>query len=385
MQKTDLISKKIEQSNRIRFSKSGAKDGPVLVLFAGIHGNEPAGLKAVDALSERLDSSSRAFNGTIYAVTGNKKALELGVRYLDTDLNRLWEIFNTTKERPFLNGVNVPAEYHESLEIKKLVDAIIEAHEESAKEFIFADLHTTSSQSCAFILLNDTLENREIARQFPVPQVLGIEENIHGTLLSYINNLGYKAIGFEAGAHNDEKSIERSEAFLWLLMNALGLYELKDSEISKFEERLHAHPGVPETYYEVRNHKYVEDPDFFEMISGFENFDTVKKGTPLAYEEGMLIKAPVSGRIFMPLYQKEGHDGFMIIREVPEFWLKLSAYLRSSFIHNYLKYLPGVSVINSQSYRVNRTLARFLVKEIFHLLGYRVTEKDENTLVCHKR
>ncbi len=385
MQKTDLLSKKINQSERIRWFKSGAKEGPVLVLFAGVHGNEPAGLKAIDAISEKMNSSTHPFNGTVYAVTGNKQALELGVRYLDTDLNRLWEIFNTSKETPFLNGINTPAEYSESLEIKKVVDAILEAHEESAREFIFADLHPTSSQSCAFILLNDTLENREIARKFPVPQVLGIEENIHGTLLSYINNLGHKALGFEAGAHEDQRSIERSEAFLWLLMHATGLYELGEAETEKLGEKLQAHPNVPKTYYEVRNHKYIEDPDFFEMISGFENFDTVKKGTPLAYEEGLLIRAPVSGRIFMPLYQKEGHDGFMIIREVPEYWLKISGYLRKSFLHKYLRYLPGVSVMNEQSYRVNRTIARFLVKEVFHLLGYRVTEKDEDTLVCHKR
>ena len=385
MQKTDLLSKELKQSNRIRWSKSGTKTGPVIVLFVGIHGNEPAGLKAVDLISDKLNGTSRSFNGSIYAITGNMRALDLGVRYLDTDLNRLWEIFNTDKEVSILNGLNPPKEYQESLEIKKTIETIIEAHQESASEFIFADLHTTSAQSCAFILINDTLDNREMAGNFPVPQVLGIEENIHGTLLSFINNLGYKALGFEAGAHEDKLSIERSEAFLWLLVHHSKLYELSRKEIQSFEKKLHAHPGVPETYYDIQYHKFVEDPDFFEMISGFENFDVIDKGTALAYEEGLLIRAPVKGRIFMPLYQKEGHDGFLIIREVPKFWLKVSAFLRKTILHNYLEYLPGVSVNDNRSYKVNPTIARFFVKELFHLLGYRVSKKDENTLICYRR
>jgi hypothetical protein len=121
------------------------------------------------------------------------------------------------------------------------------------------------------------------------------------------------------------------------------------------------------------------------MMSGFENFDRIEKDTPIAYEEGRLIKAPKSGRIFMPLYQKKGHDGFLIVNEVSEFWLELSANFRNSFVHGLLKYLPGVSVGNKQSFEVDLRIARFLVKDIFHLLGYRVTEKDEYTLICYKR
>ncbi len=100
---------------------------------------------------------------------------------------------------------------------------------------------------------------------------------------------------------------------------------------------------------------------------------------------GQLIRAPKGGRIFMPLYQNEGDDGFLIIREVSPFWLKLSGYLRKSFFHGLLKYLPGVKPVSEHSFEVNLNVARFLVKDIFHLLGYRVTQKDENTLICYRR
>ncbi len=384
MQKADTENISTQEIERICWSKTGDKPGPVLILFVGIHGNEPAGLRAIERLSKKL-SDKDTFKGAVYGVTGNIEALRLGVRFLDTDLNRLWELFGTDKDFSLSNGKSAPSEYKESLEIKKTIELITEKHQETATEFVFADLHTTSSQSCAFVILNDTLANRELARKFPVPQVLGIEENIHGTLLSYINNLGHKAIGFEAGAHDDEASIKRSVAFLRLLLDRVGICKLLPEESAHWEKELDAHPGVPDTYYEVKYHKIVDDPTKFDMIKGFHNFDEIEEGESLAYENEELIEAPTYGRIFMPLYQKKGHDGFLIIREVPEFWLKLSGYLRKSFVHKYLKYLPGVTAVGSDSYEVDLRVARFLVKDIFHLFGYRVTEKNEHTLICHRR
>lgn len=384
MQKTES-KKEDTEIKRIRWSKTGNQKGPVLVLFVGIHGNEPAGIHAVDQISEHLSGDDEKINGSIYAITGNIEAVKLGVRFLDTDLNRLWERFNTTEDFSIQRSENRPVEYLESLEIKQTIDQIIKKHSGNTSDFIFIDLHTTSSQSCAFILLNDTLSNRDLVREFPVPQILGIEENIRGTLLSYINNLGYKAIGFEAGAHNAEVSVIRTQAFLWLVLNRLGLYELSDENVQRNEKMLQTQNGVPDTYYEIIHHKFVENPLKFEMIEGFKNFDKVEKDTPLAYEYGQLIRAPKDGRIFMPLYQNEGDDGFLIIRKVSPFWLKLSGYLRKSFFHGLLKYLPGVKPVSEHSFEVNLNVARFLVKDIFHLLGYRVTQKDENTLICYRR
>jgi hypothetical protein len=93
----------------------------------------------------------------------------------------------------------------------------------------------------------------------------------------------------------------------------------------------------------------------------------------------------MDGRIFMPLYQEKGHDGFLIIRKVPLLWIGLSAYLRGDFTHSILQRLPGVSVAGPRALRVDLSIARFFVKDIFHLLGYRVTRRDESTLICHRR
>lgn len=372
---------------RIQYAGSAEQEGPVVVLFVGIHGNETAGVQAAENVLKKISSSDVATAGSVYAVTGNMEALTRGMRYVDTDLNRLWEMYNTDRDFSLraVNGVKTPVEYVESLQIKSAIEEILEKHRYDKRNLIFADLHTTSAESCAFILLNDSIANREIARKFPVPQILGIEENIQGTLLSYMNNLGYKAIGFEAGAHTSELSIRRSEAFIELLLHHTGVMELDDTKLRRSEEIISAYSDVPDTYFEVKYHHFIDDAGKFKMMTGFSNFDPVKKDQPLAYDEGELIRSPESGRIFMPLYQKRGNDGFLIIDEVSPFWLTLSGWLRQSAVHGVLKYLPGVTKVDDQTFEVDREVALFLVKEVFHLLGYRVTEKNEKTYICYRR
>ena len=382
---TDVLLTAI--SKRVRSIGAGKPGYPVVVFFVGIHGNERAGVVAIQDILDELTEAGTEPEGKLYVITGNLEALEQGVRYVDTDLNRLWEKFNTDQDFTSLAkaGKSLPSEYFESLEVKSEIDKILAAHEQDRSEILFADLHTTSSESCAFILLNDTIANRELAQKFPVPQILGIEENIHGTLLSYINNLGCRAIGFEAGAHTSSESVQRSKAFIRLLLHHTGLVKTDNRELGRCEVEMVDDSEMPSAYYEIRYHHYIEDVNKFNMYPGYRNFDPVEKGEPLAIDEGDVVKAPEEGRIFMPLYQKSGNDGFLIIREVSPFWLTFSAWLRDSFIHSLLVYLPGVSRSGAREFTVNRDVALFFVKEIFHLLGYRVTEKDSRTLICYRR
>ncbi|MCC5914862.1 MAG: succinylglutamate desuccinylase/aspartoacylase family protein [Balneolaceae bacterium] len=387
IQDTKRQTKDADLTRRAHHSNAELSDGPVVVLFVGIHGNETAGVIAAERVLKELSAADGSVNGSLYVIEGNSEALARGVRYVDRDLNRLWEMYNTENDFSAFVDQEVPApvEYLESLRIKASIEEILEKHDGDQQEFIFADLHTTSSESCAFILLNDTLSNRALARKFPVPQILGIEENIHGTLLSYINNLGFRSIGFEAGAHTSEKSVTRSEAFIRLLLHNCGLLRLELPALKKAESEIRAYSEIPETYFEIRYHYLVDDAEQFRMLPGFRNFHMIEKGTPLAYDKGKLGRAPESGRIFMPLYQKKGDDGFLIIREVSPFWLTLSAWMRESFFHSLLRFLPGVDKKDEQTFEVDREVAQYLVKEIFHLLGYRVTEKDRWTYVCYRR
>ncbi len=357
------------------------KEGPVVVVFAAIHGNELAGLHAGRRLAERLSTQREALKGSIYIVSGNRKAIREGVRFIDRDLNRLW---NEVSRNASPKTEPVSQEWEEAEEILATINQVLETHSQ-ADDISFIDLHTTSVESCAFILFNDTLENRTSAAHFPAPQILGIEETIHGTLMSYINDLGYSAIGFEAGRHEDTDSIERTEAFLYLYLHYRGFYTLKDSEIETHRRVMRSASKIPERYYEITYRHYVEDATEFSMKKGYLNFDKIRKGEKLASYKGEPVYAPKNGLIFMPLYQAKGNDGFFILQARSAVWLQISAVLRDSFLNRYLHVLPGVSMEGDSVYVVNLKVARFFVKEIFHLFGFRVIKKDQHTLICYKR
>ena len=373
----------MEQVDRILWSHT-TDSGPVVVIFSGIHGNELAGLHASKRLARSLSANNDRLKGSVYMVCGNQQAIKKGVRYVDRDLNRIWGDF--ANEDPAAKD-DKSSEWAEARELVELLDEVVNEHKYITKDLSFIDLHTTSAKSCAFILFNDTLQNRDRAADFPVPQILGIEETIQGTLMSYINDLGCPAIGFEAGKHEDKSSIDRTEAFLWLYLHHSGITSLSSKEIHHYESVIGGDNELEGEYYEIIYHQYVEDAKKFKMKDGYYNFDVVRKGDLLAYYDGEPVYAPQNGLIFMPLYQSKGSDGFFLLKARSAFWLKLSAAVRDSFINNYLHLLPGVVKLEDEeyAYRVNLKVARLLVKEVFHLMGYRVIRKDRKTLICYKR
>ena len=109
------------------------------------------------------------------------------------------------------------------------------------------------------------------------------------------------------------------------------------------------------------------------MLIGFKSFEHIKKGTKIAISNSIEVTAPYNGSIFMPLYQKRGAEGFFIIKPIKPFFLKLSAGLRRIKTDNLLALLPGISWVskNEGVLQVNLTVAKFLAKPLFHLLGYR--------------
>jgi hypothetical protein len=78
--------------------------------------------------------------------------------------------------------------------------------------------------------------------------------------------------------------------------------------------------------------------------------------------------------LLFPLYQKLGDDGFFLARPVNAVWLAISSLLRRSGIARIAPFLPGVSrhPRRRDTLVVDQRIARFWIREIFHLLGYRL-------------
>jgi hypothetical protein len=375
---------KNKQISRFVGQVVGEQKGPTHIFFGGIHGNEPAGVKALESLFEKLDKDAFRIRGAIIGIRGNIPALLKGQRFLDQDLNRIWteEKIIEIKIKP---RSELEVEEIELLEIEQIITEILGSYK---PPFYFIDFHTTSSKTLPFITINDSLINRKFSQQFPVPIILGIEEYLEGPLLSHMNKQGYVSLGFESGQHNEETAVKNNIAFLWLtLVFSGGIDQQAVSDFDMYYRDLKSSANEDSNFYEVAHRQELKSTDDFSMLKGFESFQQVTHGTLLAIQNKKKIYAEEASILFMPLYQQQGGEGFFLIKHTPKSALKISAMLRKIRFDTLLTLLPGISWSDSkkESLLVNLKVARFFTKSFFHLLGYRNRTVDDTHLLMHNR
>ena len=358
----------------------GKTKGPTIVFFGGIHGNETAGVFALKEMFSKINP--KKIKGTIYGITGNLKALNKNQRYIKQDLNRLWlngksEIIN--KQTQLSN------EKEQQHELNRILKEILQNESEP---FYFIDLHTTSSKTLPFITINDALINRKFSTLFPVPIVLGIEEYLDGPLLSHINQLGYVSLGFESGQHVEKEAINNALAFIFLSLIFTGVIDKTDVlDFDRYFSQLEKAAKNNNEIFEIIYLYKIKEKENFKMNKGFKSFQSINKGEFLAITNGKRLKSPHNGKLFMPLYQNKGKEGFFIIKRINPFFLKLSEILRRVRIDNLLPILPGVSWKNKKNgvLKVNLRVAKYMVKPIFHLLGYRSKQLNDTSIYLYNR
>lgn len=348
----------------------GDDDGPTLICVGSLHGNEPAGALALDRFFSRLGGRGiEGLRGRMVGLVGNRQALACGRRFLRHDLNRFW----SPKRARDLRGQTGPleAEAEELRDLDREIERILAAADRHT--VFFLDLHTTSGQGSAFANLDDTLPNRAFAFEFPVPLVVGIEEELAGTLAAYLFDRGVITLGFEAGQHEEAKAVDRAEAAIWLALESSGILKRgKRPEVAAARRLLAAGRSLPRVVEVLHRHP-IEPGDEFRMLPGFTNFHRVKAGQVVAHDRRGEVTVDRRGMILMPLYQEQGAEGFFLIKEIRPFWLKLSEYLRRLRLDRLLRLLPGVHVnpAMADSFTIDRRYARWLALQLFHLLGYR--------------
>lgn len=282
--------------------------GPILLLVAGIHGNEPAGIQAAKEMMLQLNNMCEKINGSVYAILGNMKAIQQNTRYIDTDLNRMWS------PDVKLEDVMDLSEYEEYKGIKDIITEI--KSKQNERPLILLDLHTTSAESLPFILCSNEPRNRRLVIPIPAPTILGVENRIKGTLMNYLNDMGDAAIVFEAGSHTDPASVTYHKSIIQLLLVGTGLMNQCDLEdFESIVNNLYHHSIHMQYVFEIIFRYGIKPSERFKMRPGFQNFMKIEQGTALADNENGVIVAPLPGRIFMPLYQDKGNDGFFIINE----------------------------------------------------------------------
>jgi succinylglutamate desuccinylase len=305
---------------RIIGRHEGIEKGPLLICFGAMHGNEPAGVEALRLMIKMLEvepitNPAFQFNGRLVAIRGNLQAIKENKRFIEKDLNRQWTKQNVDYVKQY--------DYKDLGSEEKELKAIIEVVENEIKDYqpekvVVLDLHTTTAFGGIFSIATDDNESLRIAIELHAPVILGMLDGISGTSLHYFNNENFEpetvAVCFESGQHNENLSINRAIAAITNCLRTIGcvsaehVENLHDNLLKEYSS------GLPKVSELILTHS-IKEGDNFEMYPNYKNFQKVVKGEVIAKDKNGDIIAPEDGLILMPLYQKQGDDGFFLIKE----------------------------------------------------------------------
>lgn len=309
--------------NRIIGEFSGVKNGVLVIAFGAVHGNEMAGVYALENIFRILKSpqsmGKQIFHGKIIGLIGNVKAAKLGVRYIDRDLNRICVYENSEK----IEFESFFSEKYEFFEIVKII--LDEIQRTKPSTLLLLDLHTTSAEGGIFAIpIGQNEENIDLSRKMGVPVVDGLLDYISGTLLQFFSKIECSiqqfwpektiSVAFEGGQNDDPISIQRC---MIAISNILELYNgvnIKNIFLG-FDNFHRYHLGKSEVYKIEYAHR-ISSTDNFQMLPGFANFQHICQFEHLANDKKGKILAPFESVILMPLYQKQGNEGFFLAKKV---------------------------------------------------------------------
>lgn len=306
--------------NRIIGIYEGEIKGPLLIVLSGIHGNETAGILALEQLFELLlkepdQNPGFSFTGKLIGLRGNLRAIAANQRFIRKDLNRQWTPENIQR----VLNTSISSLDTEDLELRALIQLIrTEIKEYQPAELIICDLHTTTADGGIFTVVSEDPRSIQIGLGLNAPVIRGMLKGITGTSLHYFNNDNFDcpttALAFESGQHDDPMSVSRAVAALVSCLRATKM--VRPEEVAYHHDQLLREYArdLPPLSELVAVHPVLPG-DKFVMRPGYINFQTIKKGEILAHDSKGEISAPMDGRLLMPLYQPKGEDGFFIVQE----------------------------------------------------------------------
>ncbi|MEM7368750.1 MAG: succinylglutamate desuccinylase/aspartoacylase family protein [Bacteroidota bacterium] len=300
---------------RVIGSFGKGEQGPLLFCIGGIHGNEPAGVLALQRVIDRLETLNPPFAGKLMALSGNVIALKKQQRYIDRDLNRLWSEEEIVRIKS-LAPADRNSEEKELLELMRFIQASAETPYEPK---IYVDLHTTSAPGGLFSIVTDDSAIRQLAEVLKAPIIFNLVDELALTTNKFFDTRGLTGLAFEAGQHDDASSIDNHEAAIWILLAEIGCIHPRDiPDFGQYAARLSEATKELDNYLSVCYRHPISATDQFRMNRGYVNFQSVKQGEYLAEDKDGEILSPCNGQMLMPLYQNQGEDGFFVIEALDE-------------------------------------------------------------------
>ena len=300
----------------------GEQHGALFFVVTTLHGNEPAGAKAVATLlrllqAEKDKKPAFEFRGKIVGLIGNTAARAKGKRYIDTDMNRLWQPDRIEFIGQQPTNKILLSEEREAYDLLTLIRAEIAAYQPT--QLYFLDLHTTTAEGGIFTIVPPNPESERIGLTLFATMITGFSSLLQGTLMSFFNGqfegIPATTLTFESGQHDDPESVTNAVSAIINVLRAIGCVHSHDVE-DKHDERLRRRAEKLPQVAELMYRHELRPGDNFKMRPGYHNFQPVAAKEILAEDRTGLIRAKTDALILMPLYQQQGNDGFFLVKPV---------------------------------------------------------------------
>ncbi|QCS42589.1 succinylglutamate desuccinylase/aspartoacylase family protein [Natrinema versiforme] len=217
---------------------------PEIAVVAGVHGDEPCGVRAVERLLDERPTVKRP----VKLIVANEDALERQVRFVDEDLNRAFP-------------GDPDAKTHEGQLAHRLVEEL-----EGCLTF---SMHSTQSHADPFAIVNGVSETaREIVPQLPVSAMVETSNFAEGRLFSAVDT-----VEVECGLQGSETAAQNADRLTRAFLTAVGALPgdtvRRDLPVYRLTDVIRK--GQADTYEVfVENFTEVEAGDSFAAADGDE-------------------------------------------------------------------------------------------------------------------
>ncbi len=232
---------------------------PIVAVTAGMHGNEETGVYILDALRKTIKPEK----GTLRLVAANPYALFQGVRFISEDLNRAF-----------------PGDQNSQSTEARLAPKILDVVGDSDYTI---DLHTTSADTEAFVILGKKNEKRlQLGETTGLQKIVLIEGEKDCAMVDFVPC----GIGLELGLHASQYAYEAGIKAVRNVLHTLVVEPMPTTKRIEYE------------YYEVFG--TIKDPSTLASVGSLQNFRLTEKDGefffPLfvgekAYKDQICLKA----------------------------------------------------------------------------------------------
>jgi len=256
----------------------GAKPGPTLAIFAGVHGNETAGVLALQELISNLKIS----RGTLFLAFANPPAIKANVRMISKNMNRCFMKNN--------DGTTFEDERaRELMSILDGCDALLDLH-------MFYD-----DNGSPFVICEDNAF--DVAKIFDVDIIstnwTKVEPGGTDGYMFLNNKIGICVECGPISKANEYKAFATKTIYQFLKFYNMTkeevVYSDKPKRIVKANKAIH------------------KSSDKFTLVDGYRNFDPLKAGQLIASDETQTYIAKTGECIIFPHYAaRVGEEAYII-------------------------------------------------------------------------